>query len=136
MLSDLLIQIDFLDERMAAVEAEIESKLSQLPVYAEAVALLDTIPGVNRMAAATIIAEIGVDMTRFPSDRHLTAWAGVAERASAVIPNAAHTDLLVISRALRNQKDTTERSKNRANPRSRRIPTIYAGDAGRATIRV
>jgi transposase len=78
MLSDLLIEVDFLDERIAAVEAQIETQLRQLPAYALAVELLDTIPGVNRMAAATIIAEIGVDMTRFPSDRHLAAWAGVA----------------------------------------------------------
>jgi len=78
MLSDLLTQLDFLDERLAAVEAEIERYLAQLPTYQEAVRLLDTIPGVNRLAAVTIVAEIGVDMTRFPSDRHLTAWAGVA----------------------------------------------------------
>jgi transposase len=78
MLSDLLLQLDFLDERIAAVEAEIEAKLSQLPGFEAVVQLLDTIPGVNRMAAATIVAEIGIDMSRFPSDRHLTAWAGVA----------------------------------------------------------
>ena len=78
MLSDLLIQLDFLDERIALVEAEIERALAQLPNFEEAVRLLDTIPGVNRMAAVTIVAEMGVDMTRFPSDRHLAAWAGVA----------------------------------------------------------
>jgi hypothetical protein len=33
---------------------------------------------VDRLTAVTIVAEIGVDMCRFPSDRHLTAWAGVA----------------------------------------------------------
>jgi transposase len=78
MLSDLLVQVDFLDERIASVEAEIERHLAALPALEEAVRLLDTIPGVSRMAAATIVAEIGVDMSRFPSDRHLTAWAGVA----------------------------------------------------------
>src|SRR5258708_39985092 len=50
MLRDLLVQLDFLDERIAAVETEIESHLAQLPAFAEAVLLLDTIPGVNRMA--------------------------------------------------------------------------------------
>ena len=78
MLSDLLLQLDFLDERIAAVEAEIEAKLGQRPGFEAVVQLLDSIPGVNRMAAATIVAEIGIDMSRFPSDRHLTAWAGVA----------------------------------------------------------
>jgi transposase len=45
---------------------------------AQAVALLDTIPGVSRRIAEIIVAEVGVDMTRFPSARHLAAWAGVA----------------------------------------------------------
>ena len=49
-----------------------------LPAFEATVRLLDTIPGVNRMTAVTIVAEIGIDMTRFPSDRHLAAWAGVA----------------------------------------------------------
>jgi transposase len=48
-----------------------------LAAYAEAMTLLQSIPGVNALAAATIIAEIGVDMTRFPSARHLASWAGV-----------------------------------------------------------
>ncbi len=43
----------------------------------EAVALLQTIPGVSATAAAAIIAEIGVDMGRFPSAKHLASWAGL-----------------------------------------------------------
>lgn len=39
---------------------------------------LDTIPGVGKRAAETIIAEIGVDMSRFPTARHLASWAGIA----------------------------------------------------------
>lgn len=39
---------------------------------------LDTIPGVGKRAAETIIAEIGVDMSRFPTARHLASWAGMA----------------------------------------------------------
>ena len=78
MLTDLLLELDFLDERIASLEAQIDNSLRQLPAFDAAVRLLDTIPGVNRMAAATIVAEIGVDMSRFASDRHLAAWAGVA----------------------------------------------------------
>ncbi len=37
-----------------------------------------TIPGVNRRVAEVILAEIGTDMTRFATPRHLTAWAGLA----------------------------------------------------------
>jgi transposase len=78
MLTDLLIHLDFLDEHLALVEAEIDSHLKQMPAFQEPIRLLDTIPGVDRLTAVTIVAEIGVDMGRFPSDRHLTAWAGVA----------------------------------------------------------
>jgi transposase len=39
---------------------------------------LKTIPGVGQRTAETIVAEIGLEMSRFPSDRHLAAWAGLA----------------------------------------------------------
>ena len=78
LLSNLLAQMDFLDEQITALDERIERLLTQLPPFQEAVRLLDTIPGVSRSMAILIVAEIGVDMSRFPSDRHLTAWAGVA----------------------------------------------------------
>ena len=46
--------------------------------FEDAVALLDTIPGVARQTAEIIVSEIGMDMSRFPSAAHLAAWAGVA----------------------------------------------------------
>jgi len=46
------------------------------PFVAEAVPLLDTIPGVGETVAQIIVAEIGVDMDRFPTDHHLASWAG------------------------------------------------------------
>jgi transposase len=78
LLSELLEQLEFLDKQVAEMEARIEEQLTQMPEYLEAIELLDTIPGVSRQLATMIVAEIGVDMSRFPSDRHLTAWAGVA----------------------------------------------------------
>ena len=78
MLSELLVQLDFLDEQIATLEARIEEQLAKMPAFQQVVLLLDTIPGVNRQLAILIVAEIGVDMSRFPSDRHLTAWAGIA----------------------------------------------------------
>ena len=89
MLTDLWLHLDSrsVDERLMTVEAEIDAHLGQMPAYQEAVRLLDTIPGVNRLTAVTIVAEIGVDtpalacgasVSRFPSDRHLAAWAGMA----------------------------------------------------------
>jgi transposase len=70
-----LVHIDFLDELIAQVSAEIAERMRP---FEEAVALLDTIPGVGRRTAEVLVAEIGVDMTRFPTAAHLAAWAGVA----------------------------------------------------------
>jgi len=74
LLGELLAHITYLDESIARLQEEIERRLAP---FAEEVALLETIPGISRTAAATIIAEIGVDMSRFPSGRHLASWAGV-----------------------------------------------------------
>ena len=45
--------------------------------WKEAVVLLDSIPGINQRAAEGILAEIGIDMTRFPTASHLASWAGM-----------------------------------------------------------
>jgi len=74
LLAQLLAHIDYLEGAIADMHAEIERALAP---YDEAVALLQTIPGVGPVAAAAIVAEIGVDMGRFPSGRHLASWAGV-----------------------------------------------------------
>ncbi len=58
---------------MARVQEAIDRCLAP---FAAAVALLPTIPGVGATAAATIVAEMGMDMRRFPTSRHLASWAG------------------------------------------------------------
>lgn len=70
----ILAHIDFLEESIATLQQEIDRCL--LP-FAQAVALLVTIPGVSAHAAATLIAEIGTEMAQFPSAKHLASWAGV-----------------------------------------------------------
>jgi len=45
--------------------------------YAQAAEALDSLPGIGPVSAQQIIAEIGIDMTRFPSVQHLCSWAGV-----------------------------------------------------------
>ncbi len=74
MASRILAHIDYLDETVAQLSEEIEQTLTP---FSEQVALLDTIPGVNRRVAETIIAEIGVDMEQFPTHHHLASWAGM-----------------------------------------------------------
>jgi transposase len=75
MLTELLCQIDALDETIAHFNAEIQRYCAP---FEEAVELLDTIPGVARQTAQVIVSEIGTDMSRFPTANHLAAWAGVA----------------------------------------------------------
>jgi transposase len=74
-LTELLSQIDSLDETIARFDTRIQEICGP---FEEAVGLLDTIPGVARRTAEMIVAEIGTDMTRFPSADHLASWAGVA----------------------------------------------------------
>jgi transposase len=70
-----LAHMDELDARVAALSARIAERLQ--PHEAE-LKRLETIPGVGRRTAETIAAEVGLDMNRFPSDKHLSSWAGMA----------------------------------------------------------
>jgi transposase len=74
-LTELLCQIDRLEPTLSRFNERIEEHCRP---FEEAVALWDTIPGVARTAAEIIVSEIGVDMSRFASAEHLSAWAGVA----------------------------------------------------------
>jgi transposase len=82
LLAGMLARIDTLDADIARVEERIDAEIAP---FEQAVARLDEIPGVGRTAACVIIAEIGVDMSRFPTAAHLCSWArfapGVKESA-------------------------------------------------------
>jgi transposase len=69
----ILAHIDFLDEQIDRLSDAIED---QIAPFGKAVELLCTIPGVQRRGAEVIISEIGVDMSVFPTDKHLASWAG------------------------------------------------------------
>ena len=70
----ILAHIDFLDEAIDRLSAEIEQQIAPFAAQRD---LLMTIPGVRQRAAEVLIAEIGVDMTAFPTPKHLASWAGV-----------------------------------------------------------
>jgi len=74
LLRRLLAQAEWLEAEVAIFQREIERHAVQ---FAEQVALLGTIPGIDRIAACALIAEIGANMVQFPSARHLASWAGL-----------------------------------------------------------
>ncbi len=74
LLTEHLSQLDYLEDAIARVSAEITQRLAD---EQEALALLDTIPGVGQRAAEIILAEVGADLSRFPSAKHLASWAGI-----------------------------------------------------------
>ena len=71
----ILAHIDFLDEAIDRLSAEIEEQIRPFAAQRE---LLMTIPGVKQRTAEVLIAEIGVDMSAFPTPKHLASWAKVS----------------------------------------------------------
>lgn len=72
-----LDQIHSLEKSLEALEEEVGSLLEPFRFAAE---LLTTIPGVSDIVAHVIVAEIGIDMSRFPTAGHLISWAGLCPR--------------------------------------------------------
>jgi transposase len=66
--------LDDLDGLIADLSAQIAERVRP---FEDAITRLDTIPGVGPRTAEVIVAEIGTDMTRFPTDRHLASWAAL-----------------------------------------------------------
>jgi transposase len=74
LISEQLSHLDYLEEAMERVSSEIEQRLQDEQA---AIELLDTVPGISRRAAEILIAELGTDLSRFPSAKHLASWAGM-----------------------------------------------------------
>jgi transposase len=72
--SQILAHIDFLEEAIDRLSGEIEERIAPFAPQRD---LLMTIPGVKQRTAEVLIAEIGVDMSAFPTPKHLASWAGV-----------------------------------------------------------
>lgn len=70
-------QIDGLNAGVAAIEAQVEEAMRP---FADAVGHLVTVPGISDTAAHVIVAEIGPEMSRFPTAGHLLSWAGLCPR--------------------------------------------------------
>ena len=74
LIQEQLAHIDSVDETIAHLSQEIAERLRPFEAQLKR---LETIPGIKRRLAEVILAEIGADMRRFPSARHLASWAGM-----------------------------------------------------------
>lgn len=74
MTRELLDHIDYLDGAVARLDDQVDALM--IP-FIDARDRLDTIPGIAKRCAEIVIAEIGVDMSRFPTAGHLASWAGL-----------------------------------------------------------
>jgi transposase len=74
MLNLLLGKLDRLDEEIVQLDAQLKERMAG---HAELIERLDAIPGVDVVVAQAVIAEMGTDMTQFPSAAHLASWAGL-----------------------------------------------------------
>lgn len=73
----LRMHLDHVDE-LSSIETRLDRQVDELMApFAEAATRLLTIPGVGKRVAEVIVAEIGVDMSRFPTDKHLGSWVGL-----------------------------------------------------------
>jgi transposase len=73
LIEQIFAKIDFLDETLERLMAEID----RLGPFAPRLAALDTIPGVDRIGAISLLAETGGDMQRCPSAAHLCSWGAM-----------------------------------------------------------
>ena len=74
LVAEQVAHVDFLEESIARVSTEIAERVQP---EEEAIARLDTIPGVGRSVAEVLGAEVGTDVGRFPSPQHVASWAGL-----------------------------------------------------------
>jgi transposase len=77
---EILAKLDYLDELIDRLSDEVEGAIAP---FAQQVQLLDTIPGVDRRMAEALVAEIGVDMSRFGSSARLSSWAGSVQDSTS-----------------------------------------------------
>lgn len=101
MLRVLWDQLEFLEAQLTKVDAQIQAHVQE---YQEAITLCITIPGIEEVAAANLLAEIGMNMDQFPSAQHLASWAGICpgnhERAGKRLSGKPHKGNTWLRRSL------------------------------------
>ena len=130
--AQIIDHIDDMTRRIADMDDLIKDYMDQ---YEKAISSIDQIPGIGRRSAEIIVSEIGLDMSRFPTDSHLCSWAGVCpgnhqsagkQKSGRITKGnkALKNTLVQCAKAARNVKDSffsaqyqklaARRGKNRA----------------------
>jgi transposase len=77
MLRLLLQHIDAIEAAITQIDQEVDGKVEP---FRTAIQIVSTIPGVRELSAEVIVAEIGIDMARFPTAGHLISWSGLCPK--------------------------------------------------------
>jgi transposase len=120
-LRQLLRRLDDVSKDICDLESDIQRLM--VPMAAELKRLVE-IPGINEVAAAAVLAEIGVDMSCFPSAKHLSSWGGLSPGSEESAGKSKHaptrqgnkylrTILVQVAMAAKNTKGTFWQSKFR-----------------------
>jgi transposase len=131
-----LARIDHLDQMLIQVKEKIGQVGTDPPVglvapFTTQVGLLTSIPGISERVATVVISEIGVDMSRFPTAKHLAAWAGLApgnnesagrRRKGRHRKGNTHVQSLLIEAAL-----AASRTRTRIGARYHRLHRRFGG---------
>lgn len=122
MLKTMLAHTDFLDEQIIELDTEVAKRLGP---FLKDLERLDGIPGVGMRTAEQILAEVGTDMSRFPSAGHLCSWAGLVpghnESAGKRKPSKTRKGNKHLRSALAEAANAVCRSDNYLGSQYRRI---------------
>jgi transposase len=129
MLKTMLTHIDFLNEQITELDAEVAQRLDP---FQEDIERLDTIPGIARRTAEQILAEIGTNVgSRFPSSAHLCSWIGLVpghnESAGKRKPSKTRKGNKYLRSALIEASQSVCRSDNYLGALYRRIAARKGG---------
>jgi transposase len=128
LLAQQLAHIDALDEQIAALDSKIAEEI--VP-FAAALAVLVTIPGVGQRVAEVIIAELGVEMSPFPTAEQAAAWAGLApgnhESAGKRLGHAKRQGNKALGRALVQAAWAARRTKTYLGAQFQRLARTRGG---------
>jgi transposase len=129
MLRTYLDLADGLERAMAGIDAEVAALLEP---FRSQVALLKTLPGIAEDMAEVLLAEIGADMTRFPTAEHLVSWARLSPRSDQSAGKSRSTRILKGAKWLKQGLIQSAWSAVRDKKKGRRFASLFTRIKGRA----